>query len=57
MKGNIDNTQYMKSEVDRSYNKRKEEGRGLMSVECCIRKAENSLSFKVLNSEENLLCS
>lgn len=43
--------------VDRSYNKRKEGGRGLMSVECCIRKAENSLSFKVLNSEENLLCS
>ena len=44
-----------KSDVDRLYVKRKEEGRGLISVEQCIREEENSLGFYVANSEENLI--
>ena len=43
-----------KSDVDRLYVKRKEGGRGLISVEQCIREEENSLGFYVANSEENL---
>ena len=42
------------SDVDRLYVKRKEGGRGLISVERCIRE-ENSLGFYVANSEENLI--
>ena len=42
-----------KSDVDRVYIKRKEEGSGLMSVERCVREQENSLGFYVSNSEEN----
>ena len=42
-----------KSDVDRLYVKRKEGGRGLISVERCIREEENSLGFYVANSEEN----
>ena len=45
---------HSKSDVDRLYIKRKEGGRGLMSVECCV-KEENSLGFYVANSEENLI--
>ncbi|XP_068713273.1 uncharacterized protein [Montipora capricornis] len=44
-----------KSDVHRLYIKRKEGGRGLKSVECCVRKEENSLGFCVANSEENLI--
>ena len=44
-----------KSDVDRLYVKRKEGGRGLISVERCIREEENSLGFYVANSEENLI--
>ena len=44
-----------KSDVDRLYVKRKEEGRGLISVEQCIREEENSLGSYVTNSEENLI--
>ena len=44
-----------KSDVDRLYVKRKEGGRGLISVERCIREEENSLGFYVTNSEENLM--
>ena len=44
-----------KSDVDRLYIKRKEGGRGLMSVECCVREKENSLGCYVANSEENLI--
>ena len=44
-----------KSDVDRLYIKRKEGGRGLMSVEHCVREEENSLGFYVVNSEENLI--
>ena len=44
-----------KSDVDRLYIKRKEGGRGLMSVEHCVRVEENSLGFYVINSEENLI--
>ena len=40
---------------DRLYVKRKEGGRGLISVERCIREEENSLGFYVANSEENLI--
>ena len=41
-----------KSDVDRLYIKRKEGGRGLMSVECCVREEENSLGSYVANSEK-----
>ena len=44
-----------KSDVDRLYIKRKEGGRGLMSVECCVREEENSFGFYVAHSEENLI--
>ena len=44
-----------KSDVDRLFIKRKEGGRGLMSVEHCVREEENSLGFYVVNSEENLI--
>ena len=43
---------YPKSDVDRLYIKRNEGGRGLMSVERCVREEENSLGFYVANSEE-----
>ena len=43
-----------KSDVDRLYVKRKERGRGLISVEQCIRKEENSLGFYVANLEKKL---
>ena len=33
---------HLKSDVDRLYIKRKEEGRGLMCVEHCVREEENS---------------
>ena len=46
---------YPKSDVDRLYIKKKEEGRGLMSVENCIREEENSLGFYVANFGENLI--
>ena len=42
-----------KSNVDRLNVKRKEGGRGLISVERCIREEENRLGFYVANSEEN----
>ena len=45
----------MKSDVDRLYIKRKEGGRGLTSLEHCVREEENSLGFYVVNSEENLI--
>ena len=44
-----------KRDVDRLYIKRKEGGRGLMSMECCVREEENSLVLYVVNSEENLI--
>ena len=44
-----------KSDVDRLYVKRKEGGRGFISMERCIREEENSLGFYVANSEENLI--
>ena len=44
-----------KNAVNRLYIQRKEEGRGLMSVELCIREEKNSLGFYVANSEENLI--
>ena len=44
-----------KSDVVRLYVKRKEGGRGLVSVERCIRGEENSLGFYVANSEENFI--
>ena len=43
-----------KSDVGRLYIKRKG-GRGLMSVERCIREDKNSLGFYVAKSEENLI--
>ena len=44
-----------KNDVDRMYVKRKEGGRGLMSVEQCIREEQYSLGFYVANSQENLI--
>ena len=44
-----------KIDVDRLYIKRKERGRGMMSVELCVREGENSLGFYVVNFEENLI--
>ena len=44
-----------KNDVDRLYIKRKMGGRGLMSVERCVREEENSLCFYVANSAENLI--
>ena len=44
-----------KSDVDRLYVKRKERGRGLISVEQRIREKEKSLGFYVANSKENLI--
>ena len=44
-----------KSDVDRLYVKRKEEGRGLITAERCIREEKNSLGVYVANSEENLI--
>ena len=41
-----------KSDVDKLYVKGKEGGRGLISVEQCIREEESSLGFYVANSEE-----
>ena len=41
-----------KSDLDRLYIKRKEGGRGLMSVERCAREEQNSLGFYVNNSGE-----
>ena len=46
---------HLKSDVDRLYIKRKERGRGLISVERSIREEENRLGFYVANSEENLI--
>ena len=43
------------SSVDRLHVKRKEGGRGLISVEQCIRKEENSLGSNVANFEENFI--
>ncbi|XP_047488218.1 uncharacterized protein LOC125038695 [Penaeus chinensis] len=43
------------SDVDRLYIKRKEGGRGLISVEQCVKGEENSLGFYVANSEELLI--
>ena len=42
------------SHIDRLYVKRKEGGRGLISLEQCIRE-ENSLGFYVANLEENFI--
>ena len=43
------------SDEDRLYVKRKEGGRGFISVEQCIREEENSLGFYVANSEKKLI--
>ena len=45
---------YPNSDVDRLYINRKEGGRGLMSVEYCVREEENSVGFYVTSSKENL---
>ena len=46
---------HSKSDVDRLYIKKKEEGRGLMGVERCVREKENILGFYVANFEENVV--
>ena len=44
-----------KSDVDRLYVTKKEGGRGLMSVERCVKEEGNIFGFHVSNSEENLI--
>ena len=44
-----------KIDTNRIYMKRKEGGRGLISVEQCVKGEENSLGFYVANSEELLI--
>ena len=46
---------YPKSDVNRIYMKRKEGGHGLISVEQCVKREENSLGSYVANSEELLI--
>ena len=46
---------HLKSDVDRLYIKKKEEGRGLINVERCVRKEDNSLGFYIANSEEKFI--
>ena len=46
---------HLKSDVDRLYIKRKEGGRGLISVERCVSDEGNSFGFYVANSEDNLI--
>ena len=44
-----------KSDVDRLYLTRREEGRGLVSIQHCVRGEENSLGLYVKNSTEKLI--
>ena len=44
-----------KSDGDRLYLKRHDGGRGLISIEHCIRAEENNLGLHVLNSTEMLI--
>ena len=44
-----------KSDVDRLYVSRKEEGTGLVSCKCISRSEENNLGWYLKNSNENLL--
>ena len=44
-----------KSDVDRLYLKRKHGGRGLISIEMCLRLEENNLGMYVCGSNEILL--
>ena len=46
---------HLKSDVDRFYIKRKEESRGPMRVERCLREEENGLGFYIANSEKSLI--
>ena len=46
---------HLKSNVDRLYVKRKEGGKGLMSVKHCIKEEKNSSDFYVANSEGSLI--
>ena len=43
-----------KSDVDRLYLSRKEEGKGLVSCESTVRSEENNLGWYLKNSNENL---
>ena len=54
IKENNDNVWSVTSDEGRLYIKRKG-GKGLMSVERCIREDKNSLGFYVAKSEENLI--
>ena len=44
---------HQKSDIHRLYVKRSEGGRGLISIERCIRQEENTLKVYMANSEEN----
>ena len=51
----VESALHLKSDVDRLYIKRKEGGRGLMSVELCVKENKNSLGFCGFSSEDNLI--
>ena len=44
-----------KSDVDRLYLTRREDSRGLVSIQHCVRGEENSLGLYVKNSTEKLI--
>ena len=46
---------HSKSDVDRLYVKRKDGGRGLMSVKDCVQSEENNLGIYLRDSDEELL--
>ena len=48
-------TLHLISGVDRFNFRRKEGGRSLMSVECCVREEENNLGFFLPILEKNLI--
>ena len=46
---------HSKSDIDRLYLKRKHGGRGLISIEMCVRSEENNLGLYVRESNQMLL--
>ena len=52
---NMYGTLHSKSDIDRQYLKRKHGGRGLISIETCVRSEENNLGLYVCESNEMLL--
>ena len=51
----VNRCMHLQSDVDRLYRKRKEGGRGLISIEDCITIEENSLVYYIDTKQEQLL--